>query len=107
MELRGDTMGLRINVRVLAPLLAGAGLLASGVWVWRDLKRGAERRRVDWAKGSRLLFVLSGLLLIVSLALFLAGRGTIYGTNRAAVVLAIVQMLLVCVALLPARGVAR
>lgn len=99
-EFRGDTLGVRVPLALLGPVLFGVPFLLGILWVQRDLRRHRTRGPVPWARtNTALLGVLLGALAVQFVLLRSGGPGSI--ADQAGVLLTIAQWLCLGIALRP------
>lgn len=104
MELRGDAMGLRVNIALLGPVLTGAILLAGIVWIWRSSRRSDDTTPPRWRRHSRMLMGAGAALTIAIVVLFrLSSGGVHHNDDRIAIVFVVVQVFLFARALEPEK----
>lgn len=103
MTLRGDAMQISINLAVLGPALGLLVLAGCVLWVVRHGGR-VEAQAVAWRPHARRLFMIAIGLGIAIVVLFLQHSGhPHYTTDRAAIVLLILQVLVIGRAIQPPR----
>lgn len=95
-DIRGDAMGIRINVSVIGPVVFGAFLLLSALWWWRNRDQNRWSIPAGWPKSARIMFSSALLLVPCIVLLFSQGDGE-HHTNmdRIAIALVVTQCLLV------------
>jgi hypothetical protein len=106
MEVRGDAMGIRINIALLGPALTGAILAACAWWTWRHASQSRDEVAWHWRRHSRLLMSLAGVLAVAIVVLFRRSPGHPHrDTDRLAIVLLVAQVAIVSRALLPEKRI--
>jgi len=100
LDIRGDAMGLRVNIAVVGPLLCGVILLLSLFWWWGHRNDHAPSARFQWPRSSKILLGVVLALVPVIVALFVLGDGLVHTSmDRWAIGLIIVQCILTAMAL--------
>ena len=99
-DLRGDTMGIRVNLAVIGPVLFGSFLLLSVLWWWRHRNHVGSSAGVPWSQTAKVLIGLALALVPAIAVLFVLGDGVDHTNNdRVAIALIVAQSILLAAAL--------